>query len=304
MTQEDYSRLAAWLSREEGASEPEDISASERTEAEKAWDMAGHYVYPCTDAGAWNRFNQQVAPVKRRNFTWTVLLGAGAAAATIAAVYFTFFYSPDKTAPGIAADAMVYYNSALGEQKTIVLPDESRVTLNAGSGLWVLPGYGDDSRNVELKGEAFFDVRPATAPFSVKTGNGSIAVLGTRFNAEAYGNQLVLQVAEGKVQLEAAGKALIVPAGRGGIVAYGKAPIATEGDSTAWAWKNGQLSFRNTPVPEVVAEIERFYGVQIGYPENLAQKRYTGTFDKLSCDKVLGILSAAMGGNFAIHGQE
>ena len=304
MTQEDYTRIAAWLSSEEGSAEPDDISASERKKAEKAWDMAGHYVYRDSNADAWNRFNARLQPVKRSRFTWTVLLGASAVAATVAAVYFTLFYSPEKTATGDAADAIVYYNSALGERKTIVLPDESRVTLNAGSGLWVLPGYGDSARSIELTGEAFFDVRTAAAPFSVKTANGSIQVLGTRFNAESFDGKLVLQVAEGKVQLEGAGKTLIVPAGHGGIVQLGEVPRTAEGDSTAWAWKNGQLSFRNAPIPEVVAEIERFYGVQIGYPENLTQKRYTGTFDKLACNKVLDILSAAMGGNFSVRQPE
>lgn len=304
MKQEDYARIAAWLSREEGVESPEDISGPARQEAEKAWEMAGSYVYPETDAGAWNRFSVGLEPVRRKSTVWTVLLGASAAAATIAAVYFSFFYHPQQPVATDTATAMVYYNSALGERKTIALPDESRVTLNAGSGLWVLPGYANNQRSVELKGEAFFEVQPGALPFVVKAADANIRVLGTRFNVDAYSTKLALQVAEGKVQLLGSGKALVVPAGSGALLQSGEAPISIAGDSTAWAWKNGQLSFRNTPVSEVVAEIERHYGVRIKYPEELAQKRYTGTFDKLACDKVLGILSAALGASFTLQEEE
>lgn len=305
MKQEDYARIAAWLSREEGAEQPEDISGAERRDAEKAWDLAGNYVYPDSDATAWNKFSANLQPTERKSIALTWILGATAAAATVAAVYFSLYYKPQSNSLPNAADAMVYYNSALGERKTITLPDESRITLNAGSGLWVLPDYGDKQRSIELKGEAFFEVRPDKTPFVVKSAAGSIQVLGTRFNAEVYGSNLNLQVAEGSVQLEGAGRTLFVPAGHGGIVRSGQAPLAAEGDSTAWAWKNGQLSFRNTPIPDVVAEIERHYGVKVSYSGNLAQKRYTGTFDKLSCPQVLAILSAAMGGSFSIlEGEE
>lgn len=304
MKQEDYARIAAWLSREEGAEVPEDIPATERREVEKAWDFAGNYVYPETDGNAWNRFSAHLDPSKRKNTTLTWILGATAAAATVAAVYFSLYYKPQANSLPNAADAMVYYNSALGERKTIALPDDSRVTLNAGSGLWVLPGYGNDNRSVELKGEAFFEVQPDALPFLVKVADASVQVIGTRFNVDAYGKQLALQVAEGKVALKGSGKTLLVTAGGGGLLQAGQPPFATEGDSTAWAWKTGQLSFRNTPVSEVVAEIERYCGVRVKYPEEMAQKRYTGTFDKLSCDKVLGILSAALGGSFSVREEE
>lgn len=304
MKQEDYARIAAWLSREEGAEPPDDIAATERRELEKAWDLAGSYVYPESDVNAWNQFSARLQPVKQKNTVLTWMLGTTAAAATVAAVYFSLYYKPQAERLPNAADAMVYYNSALGERKTITLPDESRITLNAGSGLWVLPDYGDQQRKVELKGEAFFEIRPDKAPFIVSSASGSIKVLGTRFNAETHHNQLTLQVAEGSVQLEGAGQALVVPAGRGGIVRSGQAPVAAEGDSTAWSWKNGQLSFRNVPIPDVVAEIERHYGVKVSYSGDLAHKRYTGTFDKLSCTQVLAILSAAMGSSFSIQPAE
>lgn len=304
MSHEEYAKLAAWLSREEGAQPPAVIGEKERVEAEKAWEFAGSYNYPETDADAWRRFEQQLAPAKRNTRLWTVFLSASAAAATIAAVYFSFFYRPETATRTGATAAMVYYNSAVGEQKTVTLPDDSRVTLNAGSGLWILPDYGATSRRVELKGEAFFDVKPGQQAFSVKVAEAEVQVLGTRFNVDAYGSKLSLQVAEGKVNLRGAGGSLLVPAGRGAWMVAGKPPVSTDGDSTAWAWKSGRLSFHNTPIPDVILEIERHYGVAVSYPENLAQKRYTGTFDKLSCDKVLDILSAAMGGTFALKQQD
>ena len=71
------------------------------------------------------------------------------------------------------------------ESKTVLLPDQSTVRLNAGSFFTYDAATWDDARTVELHGEAFFDVKKNGVPFTVTTSNSRVQVLGTTFNVRA-----------------------------------------------------------------------------------------------------------------------
>lgn len=76
--------------------------------------------------------------------------------------------------------------TATGNNTRILLPDSSVVWLNSNSTLEYPTAFGNTSRDVVLKGEAFFDVRKGSKPFIVKTDNISVQVKGTKFNVQAY----------------------------------------------------------------------------------------------------------------------
>src|SRR5690606_693130 len=78
------------------------------------------------------------------------------------------------------------HRAPLGERLAVVLPDGSRVELNSGSRLAYRRTFGWRARRVDLHGEAFFDVVPADVPFTVRTFNSAVTVLGTRFNVRAW----------------------------------------------------------------------------------------------------------------------
>ena len=107
----------------------------------------------------------------------------------------------------------VVHSVGAGELVSVMLPDGSEVTLNAGSSLWhrrgfrPFPGMAADQREVRLQGEAFFDVIPSDRPFQVEAAGARVTVLGTRFNvrARAEGDTEVrVSVEEGRVRVVAA----------------------------------------------------------------------------------------------------
>jgi hypothetical protein len=100
-----------------------------------------------------------------------------------------------------------FYNTnttivAKGEVMTLYLPDSTRVWLNVNSSLSYSKNFNEDSRNVELEGEAFFAVKRDTSrQFIVNTESATARVLGTSFNVqESDSVTTILTVAEGKVR--------------------------------------------------------------------------------------------------------
>ncbi len=88
-----------------------------------------------------------------------------------------------------------------GEKAEIItLPDGSVMILNEHSAARYV--VNDNTRNVELTGEAFFSIKKADIPFEVHTSNGVIVVLGTEFNVHSQENELEVEVDNGLVEVE------------------------------------------------------------------------------------------------------
>lgn len=96
------------------------------------------------------------------------------------------------------------YKVPKGFTRKVVLPDGTKVTINAGSSLKLDGGYGQTSRTVHLDGEAYFDISKNKIPFIVNTGKYIIRDIGTIFNVKAYADDLSFEtmVIEGEVQVE------------------------------------------------------------------------------------------------------
>lgn len=88
----------------------------------------------------------------------------------------------------------------------IILPDNSIVLLNTNSSVSYERNF--NPRNINLKGEAFFNVSDGKSPFVVQTNYGAITVLGTEFNINASKENLEVEVEHGRVELEKAGNKL------------------------------------------------------------------------------------------------
>ena len=81
----------------------------------------------------------------------------------------------------------------LGSRSMIVLPDGSKVNLNAGSSLWYRKDFGNQRRDLWLDGEGFFEVKKSPKPFVVHSGTVQIKALGTSFNVRAYSSEKVVE---------------------------------------------------------------------------------------------------------------
>lgn len=208
------------------------------------------------------------------------------------------------TAPVVA---MRTFTTANAEQATVALSDGSRVILGPASTLRVPERFGPDGRNVSLDGEAYFEVaHDTTRPFTVASGIGLTRVLGTKFGvrARAEDGEVRVVVAEGRVSLAprdttggAGGAPVILAAGDLGRLAPNGAPEAVrQVDVTRYlGWTEGRLVFVDAPLPEVLAELNRWYDVEfrLGDPA-LARRHLTTSFQHETIAQVLDVLRASL----------
>jgi ferric-dicitrate binding protein FerR (iron transport regulator) len=183
----------------------------------------------------------------------------------------------------------------------VLLPDSSRVWLNEGSTLTYAATFEKAERLVQLEGEGFFEVRRnPRQPFIVKTGLATTKVLGTSFNLRAYpaATTVELTVATGKVSFRSEqGTEAIVTPGYGAVLEKQTNRLAKVRvtDPNAWAWQSGRLQFAGQPLSEVVPALEHYYDVSLQFSDkNLANCRFTGTFDHAPLAEVLQVLEATL----------
>jgi transmembrane sensor len=145
-----------------------------------------------------------IMPLKKERSLVHYMAWATAAVLTLAAFSYFWLYAPASTTPATEtrADADSEWIIFAGKD-FVTLPDGTKVTMNEGSELKYHRSFGETTREVSMKGEAFFDVYHDVAhPFIVRTGNVSVRVLGTAFNVRTTPKQEVrVTVTRGKVQV-------------------------------------------------------------------------------------------------------
>lgn len=198
----------------------------------------------------------------------------------------------------------------------VVLPDGSSVYLNAGSVLSYPEAFTGNLRQVNLEGEAFFEIAgDASKPFIVTSGNLAIKVLGTSFNlnASAHLNTVEVAILSGKVlfysfdpDTENIREQIILNQGEKGIYhKYSGAIVRTTLDnSNSIGWKSGELEFSNTPLPEVFKALESTYNLRFEFDRNLSNMVLTARFNQEEPENVLETLQLIFGFNIEKSGNE
>lgn len=170
------------------------------------------------------------------------------------------------------------YQTAIGEQETIDLPDGSQIVLNTSSALQV--AYTKGARSIHLKrGEAYFDVASnKQRPFSVETEKGGVTAIGTAFTVSLRAEGLNVVVAEGKISLDVSSvsdalsdfglssgdgtpRTLEVEAGHSATIDRGVEAISTITPDVLdkqLDWRDGVLTFEGETLENVIAEISRY----------------------------------------------
>jgi ferric-dicitrate binding protein FerR (iron transport regulator) len=194
--------------------------------------------------------------------------------------------------------------SAAGSKQVFFLPDSSRVTLNQFSSLTYQPGFEEQERKVTLRGEGFFEVkRNERKPFVVITGNARTQVLGTSFTvrSDEQAGTTEVEVVTGKVAfstLKPNGKAkrVILTPGFKAVAGRVDAPVKTRiEDPNFRAWQTDRLEFNNTPLEQVVASLQEYFGVTIKVEnKKLLGCRFTGSFEQPKLKDVLEVLAVSM----------
>lgn len=198
-----------------------------------------------------------------------------------------------------------------GGQYQVVLPDGSRVWLNAASSLRYPAVFMGRSRVVELTGEAYFEISKDTArPFKVNVSGQSVEVLGTHFNINAYEDEQVMKTTllEGSVRIRyKAMTALLKPGDQARVTPALSSPLQIrKGVDTeeAVAWKEGYFQFNHANIQEVMRQLSRWYDISVSYEGKPPEKEFGGAIQKdLSLSKVLKILEKS-DMHFKIRGKE
>ncbi|MGQ7856731.1 FecR family protein [Pedobacter sp. WC2501] len=175
--------------------------------------------------------------------------------------------------------------AGIGQIKVIELPDSTKIWLNAGSTLRYANTYGEKDRDVFLNGEGYFDVQHNTKlPFNVYSGKLKTHVLGTAFSISCYpsASTATITVTRGKVQVGQASKLLgyLTPdqqleldksTDRSRIIQVDAKGVAN--------WREGKLAFVNMPMQDIVAHLEKWYGVNFEFKDKRVQtRRFTASF--------------------------
>jgi transmembrane sensor len=186
---------------------------------------------------------------------------------------------------------------------TDTLPDGTIVTLNAHSELQYPKQFAGNERQVQLKGEAYFDVAHDQAhPFRIHAGAADVRVLGTSFNLIARGDLVKVAVQTGKVELTqvdtVAGKpkerVVLTKGMRGSYDAKTKAMEVSESlVENDLFWKTKTLVFQETPLTEVVAQLNQALGDSIVIGSDAIRNcPLTTTFEKPSIAAALNVIVA------------
>lgn len=172
-----------------------------------------------------------------------------------------------------------------GGQYELVLPDGTKVWLNAESSITYPVAFNGKSRKVNITGEAYLEVAPdKSKPFSVDVnGAMSIEVLGTHFNVNSYADegQINTTLLEGKIKLalnEGQG-AVLAPRQQAQVNKSSGNPIKIVNNANleeVMAWKNGYFHFTNTSLESMMRQVERWYDVKVEYPQTTPQLRFAG----------------------------
>lgn len=180
---------------------------------------------------------------------------AGTALATFAAIGGGFAVLHDSGAQR--------FETALGEQRKLILDDGTQLTMDTGTRLVVK--MGDQRRAVELlSGRAYFAVaKDALRPFVVTAGDRQVVAVGTAFDVARDGDRMSVTMVEGKVIVHQPGHAVrdrtLIAGDR---LRLGRAPADTKQDRpdvlAVTAWQSGRAVFDDTPLSEAIAELNRY----------------------------------------------
>lgn len=175
-----------------------------------------------------------------------------------------------------------------GQMSQLILSDGTEVWLNSGTTIRYPDRFGEKSRSVEVKGEAFFKVaKMAKKPFTVNSTDLKIEVLGTSFNFSAYQEDCFSSVTlvEGKVAVQNNLGQNIVQLKPGQMATKNRSSnllnIKEVKTASYSAWTNGKIYFDDERLEQIAFKLERWFNVEISFDDPiLKSKRFTGTILK------------------------
>jgi transmembrane sensor len=311
-SRDEESELQSWID-----ADPANARSADSLRA--VWAAAGHHRDRSDPAAAWTRLAERTrlagSPIRRidsapstRRTRWG---GLRIAAMVLIALGVATLGRP---AARLVDDHVLHrtVTTGKGERVQLVLEDGSRVMLGVESRLRFPRRFSGRTRDVRLQGAAYFEVaHDVTRPFTVFTGDAVTRVLGTRFTVRDYPGAEPARVAvtEGRVAVRAVAAApqdagVLLTRGQAAEVAERRVVMEATNQARDLAWTQGTLAFHNAPVREVVAEIGRWYEVDLRVATpGLADRHLTIAFDDEPLETILQEISAVLGARVERRGR-
>ena len=184
-------------------------------------------------------------------------------------------------------------------RRELRLADGSRIVLNRGASLTVRPDFGKGRRDVELDGEAWFDVtRDPSRPFRIHCGKETYVVRGTTFNILSWASDgySVVTLHSGSLEAHVREDRILLKPGDELTVDHASEEVARRhvdvSGSTRWM-ESGTLVFHDVSLRQVALRISHRYGVRINVHASVEHIRYDGQIDDESLDTALYLLSVS-----------
>lgn len=278
---------------------------------EKDWDMIADHIQQ-NSSGEKDRVQHFRLIRKRQQFFSNFIKVAALILVAVTSGFLTLQYAP-ATQETAHEPVFNEITTRPGERANIDLGDGSKVQLNADSKLILPDTFRQDRREVELQGQAFFDVKSdKQRPFYIRSGEALIEVVGTSFDVRSYDdeNEIRVVVREGTVELRKKDdeeNTVVLNQGYMGFFSKENTSIKRESvdDMDFYlAWRNGRLIFKESDMEEVLSRIERWYDVEIILDlsdEDFLDKKFTADLKTRSVKDVLDVLRVSMNIEFKIN---
>ena len=220
-----------------------------------------------------------------------------------------------RAGTGGSATAINTISTPIGGEYAVVLPDGSKVWLNAVSSLSFPATFAGNTRKVQLSGEAYFEVaKDAAKPFIAEVGTENAAgyqqveVLGTQFNIRAYSNEpgIATTLVEGKVKVSTkVENKMLVPGQQTNLNNDGKILLKEHVDvEEITAWHQGLFRFSEMTIQEIMVDAARWYGIEVVYKGSFTEHFNSGIPRQSTLQEFLKILETTGRVKFLIDGKQ
>ncbi|MBD1366597.1 FecR domain-containing protein [Mucilaginibacter sp. ZT4R22] len=216
-------------------------------------------------------------------------------------------YAADKS--GTRPEAPVYntLTTPNGGYYTLTLADGTNVWLNATSSIKYPTVFSGGSRQVEITGEAYFEVaHDAARPFTVIAGDQKVEVLGTHFNINSYASEpgIKTTLLQGSVRVTYQGREQMLKPGQQSAIKNNNISVYDVETDDVIAWKNGYFEFSNTDIQSAMRQISRWYNVEVQYEGPVTTETLTGRISRLrDISEVLKMIQQTKIVNLKVEGR-
>ena len=192
---------------------------------------------------------------------------------------------------------MLVLQTPMGGNYQVILPDSSKVWLNANSTLRYPDHFSDTSRTVYLSGEAYFEIQDQwhqgnKVPFKVQSNGQTVQVLGTKFNISAYADEHSTKTTLLRGSVEVfnmnARKSNRIRPGQEAVLKGENLEVNTVDASKSIAWKDGRFSFDGKSFDQIMREMARWYNLEVEYQGAVPADLFIG--DAFKTDKLETVL--------------